>query len=156
MTIDQFTQRIGDLGRQLSDLDTAILKATSEPLSRIKAGAPRDTGALQQSIQLVIDSPKSFYLEMLAYGFFQNYGVKASDDSKTVTRTNQRPVEEQAKFGLPPRNDSTYYKFGTRQTGKKPWGAFYSGLDAQGFFNMAELERVITQNLQTELNNIVE
>lgn len=155
MTIDQFTEMINRVGTQLNNVDTAVITAMSPIVARIKAAAPRDTGALQQSIQMIAAAPNEFYLEMLAYGFFQNYGVQASPDSSTAYNLRQYPVEPEAKFGLPPSNGNKY-QFGTRQTGKKPWGAFYSGINAQSFFTMGLIAQELTERMQQELNNNIQ
>ena len=155
MNLDEFTRRIEGIGQQLNNVDSAVLRVMSPIVNRVQANAPRDTGALKNSIQIVAQSPTEFYLEMLAYGFFQNYGVKASPDSTTAYNTRQDVVEEQARFGLPPSSGSIY-QFGTRKEGSKPWGAFYSGLNAVGFFNMNQIATELTEGLQQELNNTIQ
>ena len=152
MTVDDFTRRIESLGTELNQFDQLVLKVTGPLVDQLKAATPVDTGALKSSVGLRIVDSREFYIEMLAYGFFQNYGVKASPDSTTAYNTRQTPVEG---FGLPPKS-GTVYQFGTRQEGRRPWGAFYSGLNAQGFFTMSALAQQITTGLQQELNNTIQ
>ena len=152
MNLDEFTRRIEGIGTSLNNVDSAVVRVMSPIVNRIQANAPVDSGALKSSIKIESQSVNEFYLEMLAYGFFQNYGVKASPDSTTAYNTRQVPVEQ---FGLQPRSGSIY-QFGTRQEGRRPWGAFYSGLNAQGFFSMAQIAQELTDGLQQELNNTIQ
>ena len=151
MTQDQFTRLLEGIGTEISNAAQIAVKVAGPIVDGIKANAPRDTGRLQQSIELRIENEREFYLQMLDYGFFQNYGVAASPDSSTAYNMRQIAPESEVRFALPP--SGATYKFGVRQADKRPWGAFYSGLDAKQFFTMAALANQITAAMQNEINN---
>lgn len=155
MTVDQFVERIGDLGTQIDRITDRALAVAGPIVAEVKAAAPSKTGALKSSIGVAVESgsARAIYFTMKNYGYFQNYGVQASPDSKTAKNFNQRPVEEQVRFALPPRSGDKF-KFGIRTTGSKPWGAFYSGLNAVGFFSMAEIQRRLVDGLNSDVNEI--
>ena len=154
MTFEDFERRLQGIGTQLDDTTNRALAIAGNLVAQIKANAPADTGSLRNSIGVGIESggPRAIYFAMLDYGFFQNYGVGASPDSKTAKNNRQAPVEGPVYGSLPPRNGN-FYRFGVKKSDKKPWGAFYSGLNAIGFFSMAEIERRLVEGLQEDINN---
>jgi hypothetical protein len=152
MTQDQFTRLLEGIGTEISQAAQIAVKVAGPIVDGIKANAPVDSGALQRSIEIRIENEREFYLQMLDYGFFQNYGVAASPDSSTANSNyRQLPPEEAVRFSLPP--SGATYKFGVRQQDKRPWGAFYSGLNAKQFFTMAALANQISAAMQNEINN---
>lgn len=155
MNFDDFERRLQGIGTQLDGITDSILNTTGSLVAQIKAAAPADTGRLRNSIGIGVEQGgnRAIYFAMLDYGFFQNYGVGASPSSRTAKNVGQRPVEEQVYGALPP-DKGNFYRFGTKQSDKKPWGAFYSGLNAVGFFSMAEIERQIVQAANAEVNRI--
>lgn len=156
MNIQDFINRINIVGEHLSDLNSNILR-TIEPIAeRIRNDAPEDTGELKRSISFVVESGETMtlFLSMKNYGFFQNYGVQASPDSTTVKRTNQLPVEDVVRFGLPP-SGGDKFRFGRKQDHPRAWGAFYSGLDNQQFFTMAAIGRALTSTIQTDTTQFI-
>jgi hypothetical protein len=112
----------------------------------MKANAPADTGDLRNSISAAVEegNARAIYFTMLDYGYFQNYGVSAGE--KAIAKPGKElrvglPVEE-AILGIPnirPTN-GVNYKFGVRME-KHP------GIEAIGFFSMAELERKLREGL---------
>jgi hypothetical protein len=154
--LSRFEQVTRNLGTQISGITNRVLGTLSPVVAQIKANAPSDTGGLRNSIAIGYEeADRSIYLVMRDYGFFQNYGVGASPSSRTAKNFGQRPVEGPIYGVLPPRSGN-FYRFGTKQSDKKPWGAFYSGLNAVGFFSMAQIEQDIVNALNQEVNNITQ
>lgn len=158
MTVDQFVERIGRWGREIDQIQMTALEVAGPLVAQMKAAAPVDSGDLRNSIGIAVEGDaRAIYLTMLSYGYFQNYGVEASPSSNTAKNFGQAPVEEQVRFALPP-SGGDKFRFGTKVEGTKPWGAFYSGLNAVGFFSMAEIERVIVEGIgpgiTQRINNI--
>jgi len=128
MTLDQFISSLDQYGKDLyvgeanSVWEQAIEKVRSDlwdmnittKSSNIKAGTDGD----------------DVYLELENYLLFQNYGVKAREDSKKPYNTNQESVEPQ--WGLSPSGGSIF-EF---QEDGNGWGASYSGLNAKGSFGV--------------------
>jgi len=152
MTIDEFVNRIGRIGTNLDNITGTALAVAGDLVGQMKANAPSrtggGTGALRNSISAAVEegNTRAIYVTMLDYGYFQNYGVQASPSSNTATKFNQTPVEDPVRFALPP-SGGDRFRFGVKVEGTKPWGAFYSGLNAIGFFSMAELERKLREGL---------
>ena len=155
MTVDEFANLINRVGTQLDQTTERTVAISSTLVNRIMSAAPSDTGRLRQSIQIRVENNREFYLEMLDYGFFQNYGVKASPDSTTAYNLSQTNVEDVVRFALPPSGGSQY-QFGVRKADSRAWGAFYSGLNAKGFFSMAAISQEITRLMQEDLNNTIQ
>lgn len=155
MTVDDFIARIGNIGEQIDTITDRALAVAGPLVAEIRAGAPAKSGALKSSIGLGVESggARAIFFTMKDYGYFQNYGVQASPDSKTAKNFGQTPVEDQVRFALPP-SGGDKFKFGVRSTGSKPWGAFYSGLNAVGFFSMAEIQRRLVEGLQADIDII--
>lgn len=156
MTVDQFVERIGNIGEQLDGITDRALAVAGPLVAEIKGRAPAKSGALRSSIGVGVGGTadaRSIFFAMKNYGYFQNYGVQASPDSKTASRFNQTEVEPAVRFALPPSGGSKF-SFGTKGSGSKPWGAFYSGLNAVGFFSMAEIQRRLVEGLQADIDTI--
>jgi len=155
MTVDDFVNRIGNLGTQIDNITDRALAIAGPLVAEIRAATPAKTGALRNSIGVGVEegNTRAVYFTMKDYGYFQNYGVLASPDSKTAKNFGQTPVEEAVRFALPP-SGGDKFKFGIKNPGTKPWGAFYSGLNAVGFFSMAEIQRRLVQGLNDDINAI--
>lgn len=156
MTVDDFVARIGNIGEQLDQITNRALAIAGPLVAEIKGRAPVKTGALQGSIGVGIGGTadaRSIFFTMKNYGYFQNYGVQASPDSKTAKNVNQTAVDEAVRFALPP-SAGLKFSFGTKGSGTRPWGAFYSGLNAVGFFSMAEIQRRLVEGLNEDINAI--
>jgi len=152
MTVEQFVDRIGSIGTEIDRITDSALAIAGPIVAQMKANAPVASGRLRDSIGVAVETgqERAIFVTMLSYGYFQNYGVEASPDSTTATRFNQTPVEEIVRFALPP-SGGDKFRFGVRVSDRKPWGAFYSGLNAMGFFSMAELEREIVSGLGAQV-----
>ena len=80
---DAFQELIEDI----NDLDGAIQNLATRIATEIREGSPVDSGDLRRSIKVNLDR-FGFRLEMLDYGFFQNYGVSP----QARTPFNQMPT----------------------------------------------------------------
>ncbi len=131
---DAFQEIIEDI----NDLDGAIQNLATRIATEIREGSPVDSGDLRRSIKVNLDR-FGFRLEMLDYGFFQNYGV--SPQAKTPF--NQMPTggQPQQPFGISEPVDLGFYQYKNRKF----------GLPARPFFDVQEIEDRL---YETVLNNI--
>ena len=151
MAID-WEAEFANIGEELpSILNQYIIDAANIVIEEIRARAPQgdgpNAGALKRSIRARIVDGNFVGISMIDYGWYQNYGVKGINNKKTQYGV---PGTLSEYLGVPP---DYIYKFGTGNSGKgKGWGAYYSGIDAQLFFNVRQdLERIteiINQNLE--------
>lgn len=153
MTVDDFIARIGNIGEEIDQITNRALAVAGPLVAEMKGRAPAKTGALRSSIGVGVSSGNAIFITMKNYGYFQNYGVEASPDSKTASKFNQTEVEPAVRFALPP-SKGNRFSFGVKNSDTKPFGAFYSGLNAVGFFSMAEIQRRLVEGLNEEMNAI--
>ena len=120
---DAFQEIIEDI----NDLDGAIQALATQLATEIRDGAPVDNGDLKRSIKVNLDR-YGFRLEMLAYGFYQNYGV----GPQARTPFNQMPTggQPQQPFGITEPVDLGLYEYTNRKF----------GLPARPFFDIQEIE----------------
>lgn len=152
MTLDEFETTIDTIGRELQNLTPQLTAIANQLEQELKAAAPvaeEGGGALKSSISVDV-SPTAFAIEMLDYGAYQNYGVKG-----TKNNTQQKEVE----VGLP--NAGNEYQFGSQTIGGDlPFGVRKSiaerGLNAKGWFSIAELTTEVTERLQEQINNMIQ
>lgn len=155
MTVDDFIRRLEGIGTQIDSITDRALAVAGPLVSDIKAAAPVNTGSLRNSIGVGIEgNARAIFFTMKDYGYFQNYGVQASPDSTTARNFNQTAVEDSVRFALPPSGGQNF-RFGAKIPDSKPFGAFYSGLNAVGFFSMAEIQRRLVEGLQTSIDTTV-
>lgn len=127
-----------ELIEEINDLDGAIQALATQLATEIRDAAPVDNGDLKRSIKVNLDR-YGFRLEMLAYGFYQNYGV----GPQARTPFNQMPTggEPRQPFGITSPIDLGFYEYKDRRF----------GLPARPFFDIQEIEDRL---FQTVLNNI--
>lgn len=123
---------------EINDLDGAIQMLATELATEIRANAPVDNGDLRRSIKVNLDR-YGFQLEMLAYGFYQNYGV----GPQARTPFNEMPTggQPQQPFGIQEPVDLGFYQYKNRKF----------GLPARPFFDIQDIEDRL---FETVLNNI--
>lgn len=146
MTVDQFIRRLEGIGTQIDSITDRALAVAGPIVSDIKADAPVNTDALRSSIGVgIVGNARAIFFTMKDYGYFQNYGVKGTEVSGSTNDSARggppQPVEPAVKFALPP-SGGDFFKFGTKVT----------GLNAIGFFSMAEIQRRLVEGLQTSIN----
>lgn len=148
MTVDEFVARIGNIGEQLDRITDRALAIAGPLVAEIKGRAPVKSGTLQSSIGIGRNvNADIIFLTMKDYGYFQNYGVKGTSGSGSKVDGARggppQPVEPAVKFALPPSGEN-FFKFGTKVT----------GLNAIGFFSMAEIQRRLVEGLQADIDTI--
>ena len=144
MTIDQFANAMRGFGEELRTIDDELLEIGGLIVQALKAAAPRDSGALKNSIQAVVQD-NQILIEMLAYGVFQNYGV----DGMNQRRADRVP------FGIDPRPAAgDRYGFSGNYTmigGDLPFGVrtsiYQKGLAPQHWFDIDTLADQITNEI---------
>lgn len=111
--------------------------------------APVDTGRLKSSIALLAEATGkdlSVVLQMLDYGYYQNFGVLPTAKSP-INRLASTPAERTQPYGIPP---FTPFRYTNRQF----------GLPATNFIQFEELRdqvaTIVEANLQNQVNDIAE
>ena len=150
MTVDDFLQSMEGIGQTVSSPQDLFLRVAGEFVNELQSRAPVDQGTLKQSIQARVEED-SILLQMLAYGFFQNYGVAG-----TVSNPGAFGVENGAPT---PRTGSTY-SFNPENRmigGNLPFGARVNihkfGLRPKSFFSIEDITTRMAQRIQEELTN---
>lgn len=145
MTTDEFANALRGFGEDLRNIDNELLEIGGQIVKDLKQAAPRDSGALRNSIEAVVQD-RSLQIQMLAYGVFQNYGV----DGTNQRRANNVP------FGIDPAPSAGgRYGFSGNYTmigGSLPFGVrtaiYQKGLRPQNWFNLDNLGDQITQEIE--------
>ncbi len=144
MTVEEFTADLQRWGQNVSDMQTILTEIAGPIVDQLKIDAPEDNGHLRNSIRAKI-SETDIEIEMLAYGVFQNYGVKGVKSSRS-------PVDEPKAATIAGRPVNGTFQFGTQNYGPGPgWGAYYTGLKAQRFYNIDEISELITELVTEKL-----
>ena len=146
MTTDEFESALEGFGETLGNLSPLLFEIGGRIVDDMKANAPYDTGDLKSSIKAVIDED-SLSFQMLAYGLFQNFGVKPDYNTKKTPKPfNSRfggitnPTE--VPFGVDPQPLSgNFYKYKTRKF----------GLPARKFFDVNEVAGIIADGVTQQL-----
>ena len=123
---------------EINDLDGAIQALATQLATEIRDASPVDSGDLRRSIKVNLDR-YGFQLEMLSYGFYQNYGV----GPQAQTPFNPMPTggQPQQPFGITEPVDLGFYQYKNRKF----------GLPARPFFDIQDIEDRL---FETVLNNI--
>ena len=146
MTTDEFESALEGFGETLGNLSPLLFEIGGRIVDDMKANAPYDTGDLKSSIKAVIDED-SLSFQMLAYGLFQNFGVKPDYNTKKTPKPfNSRfggitnPTE--VPFGVDPQPLSgNFYKYKTRAY----------GLPARKFFDVDDIATIIADGVAQQL-----
>lgn len=110
MTPEAFAREMAGIGEALPrTINELLIEAARQIEGEIKAGAPVDTGALKQSIRVNVNGTE-LGIEMLDYGWFQNFGVLGKEGGTTIF-TVPKELE-----GLQP-STGDQYQFGVRKIG---------------------------------------
>lgn len=154
LTVDQLAAELESIGEELPrSLGDSIMAAAMLAQEEIKSNAPVDTGALRDSIKLRVIDDQFLGIAMANYGFFQNYGVAGTSNSRT-----QFGVPETVSSFLPPRTGDTYSFDPAKKMigGDLPFGVrvaiHRNGLNGQNFFNLElvvdRIAELVNQNLE--------
>lgn len=154
LTPEQIAREIQDIGTDLpQSLSEAINAAADIAVERVRANAPVDSGSLASSISAQFNTDDmTLGISMLAYGFFQNYGVVG-----TKNQTVQFGVPEAVKQAVPPRSGDTFSFDPTKRMigGDLPFGVRVSihqkGLNAKQFLDIesfvSQVAELVNENL---------
>ena len=152
MTVDQFANALNQFGENLRNIDNELLEIGGQLVADLKQAAPRDSGALRNSIQAVIEN-NQLQIAMLEYGVFQNYGVDG---------TKQRVARDVPAFGIDPmpRDGHRTYSFGTDDNVTMISGRgnnfsygvrtkiYQEGLRPQNWFDLDALTDALTNEIE--------
>lgn len=152
MTLEEFIRSMEGIGESVSSPQDIFLRVAGEFVNELQSNAPVDSGALKQNIQARVEED-SVLIQMFAYGFFQNYGVVSFGGNG---RNTSQDIPE-TSFGAPTGLGSGgKYQFGVKDGGTpnpRAYGAYYTGLNAQRFFNIADITTRMAQRIEEELTN---
>ena len=145
MTVDQFANALNQFGENLRNIDNELLEIGGQLVADLKRAAPRDSGALRNSIQAVIEN-NQLQIAMLEYGVFQNYGVDGMQQRRA----------EAVPFGIDPRPaaGNRYGFSGDFEMigGNLPFGVrksiYNKGLSPQNWFDLDALTDAITNEIE--------
>lgn len=146
MTVDEFERALDNFGESVNNLSPILFDLGGRIVDEMKRNAPFDKGNLKSSIKAVIDE-ESLSFQMLAYGLFQNYGVKPDYN----TTTEHKPFNsrfggiknpEEVPFGVEPRPTSgNFYTYSNRKF----------GLPRRQFFDANEIATIIADGVAQQL-----
>ncbi len=129
------------LQNQLEDIDRVIQLFATEIVDELREKAPKDTQALKKSIKFNA-TRFGFRLEMLEYGFYQNYGV--GPKAKTPYNNKQTGGAPQQPYGVTDPLTFGFYSYSDRKF----------GLPARPFFNLEDIQNrlveLVEQQIETE------
>jgi len=78
--LNDIINELSDIGEDLTDdINDIVRQVLQQEVNIWRQRAPRDTGALQQSIQLRLLDPYTWGIEFLDYGLYQNFGVRGTE-----------------------------------------------------------------------------
>ena len=148
MTVEEFESALEGFGETLGNLSPVLFDLGGQIVDEMKRNVPIDSGNLKSSIKAVIDED-SLSFEMLAYGLFQNFGVKPDYNTKNTPKPfNSRfggitnPTE--VPFGVDPQpREGKFYKY-------KPDNRKF-GLPARKFFDVDEIATIIADGVAQQL-----
>ncbi len=146
MTTEEFERALEGFGETLGNLSPILFDLGGQIVDEMKRNVPQNTGNLKSSIKAVIDED-SLSFQMLAYGLFQNFGVKPDYNTKKTPKPfNSRfggitnPTE--VPFGVDPQPLSgNFYKYKTRKF----------GLPARKFFDVDDIATIIADGVAQQL-----
>ena len=148
-------QILEDLGTDLPVSLAQILQEAAdayieEAKSRMNFDQNSSDGVRATIRAVVEESTMTLGIVMPEHGYFQNFGVvsyEGKGDNKDQETIDEATAEA---FGSSP---NTYMKFGTGNysTGGRPWGAYYSGLNAKRFFDIEEFTDQVAEYVQENL-----
>lgn len=107
--LDELINEINDVAEGLEMAPDAIESVLREYIQKWRANAPMDTGALKRSIRLIAQGGR-YGISMLDYGFYQNFGVRGTQDNLGLAVPSWSPLPpsrgakysfSKRRFGLP-------------------------------------------------------
>lgn len=154
-------QILEDLGEELpQSLGDALQAAADEAIETVKSKlttGPEATGALMSSIQgIVNDSDYTLSFMMNDYGYYQNFGVRGTNNT-----TTQEGLDENTALAFGVTEDYEFsFKKETKRIAKSSglnygarWNIAHDGLNAKEFFNIEQFTQQVV-DIINESNNI--
>lgn len=148
-----FEQLGEDLPRSLAQvIQEAADLAVEDMRGRMNFKTNTPGTGVRDSVRAVVDEATlTLGITMPEHGYFQNFGVVSYGGKGR--NTDQEPIDGStaSAFGA---SEGSLFQFGTGNysTGSRPWGAYYSGLDAKRFL---DVERFVN-DVATYVNNNLE
>jgi len=146
MTTEEFERALQGFGETLDNLSPILFDLGGRIVDEMKRNVPTDTGNLKSSIKAVIEED-SLSFQMLAYGLFQNFGVKPDYKQGGTNKpfnsafggiTNPTEVP----FGVEPQPLSgKFYTYKKRKF----------GLPARKFFDVDDVAAIIADGVAQQL-----
>ena len=154
LTPDQIAQQIADLGRDLPQTMGAVIQtaadlAIGDMKNRMSFKQNSSDGVRATIFSTLDESTMTLGITMPEHGYFQNFGVRGVKDRGT-TQIGIDTLTATA-FGA---SEGSTMSFGTGNydRGGRPWGAYYSGLNAQDFMQLdlfvEQVAEYVNQNLE--------
>lgn len=145
MDVSELEDLLSDVGQQINGLDVELQAYFSNVVDQIRRSAPYRSGDLKRSIVMTGDR-HGFFITMKDYGAFQNYGVSGVNSSRFPVDT---PESGQQIAGV---TVADRFRFGTENYGPGPgWGAYYTGLRAQRFYNIQDILDGLERTIQNQI-----
>tara|TARA_R110001632_G_scaffold183961_1_gene304039 strand:+ start:113 stop:565 length:453 start_codon:yes stop_codon:yes gene_type:complete len=146
MTTEEFERALEGFGETLGNLSPVLFDLGGQIVDEMKRNVPQDTGNLKSSIKAVIDED-SLSFQMLAYGLFQNFGVKPDYNTSSKHKPfNSRfggiQNPQEVPFGVEPQPLSgNFYTYKTRKF----------GLPQRKFFDVDDIATIIADGVAQQL-----
>jgi len=156
LTPEQIAAEINDLGTNLPErLADVLQQAADLAIEQVKNNMnfqQNSPDGVRATVAAFVDeSTMTLGISMPEHGYFQNFGVKGTEDKGTT----QVGVDEATATAFRAAPGSTFaFGTGNYARGGKPWGAYYSGITAQQFLVMNDfidqVAEYVNQNLELE------
>ena len=156
LTPAQIEAAIADLGKDLPQTMGVVIQAAADQAiedmkNRMDFNNNSSDGVRATIFSSLDETTMQLGITMKEHGYFQNFGVESYE--KQGKNTYQLPIDELTAeaFGTSP---NTTFAFGTGNYAQdgKPWGAYYSGLNAKDFLQLElfveQVADYVNQNLE--------
>jgi len=127
-----------DTIEDLENIDIALQQFATKIVDDMRRDVPKDTGDLKKSIKVQTDR-FGFRLQMLEYGFYQNYGV--GPKPRTLNNTTNSPTAPVNPYGV-----TEPLAFGDYQYSNRKFG-----LAARPFFDLADIQTRLIELVEQQI-----
>ena len=138
LTPEQIADQIRDLGKDLPQTMGVVIQAAADQAiedmkNRMSFKQNSSDGVRATIFSTFDESTMTLGITMPEHGYFQNFGVKGVNDKGTT----QMGIDELTASAFGSAAGSTFaFGTGNYDRGGRPWGAYYSGLNAQDFMQL--------------------
>lgn len=154
LTPEQIADQIRDLGKDLPQTMGAAIQAAADQAiedmkNRMSFKQNSSDGVRATIFSTFDESTMTLGITMPEHGYFQNFGVLGVKDKGTT----QMGIDELTANAFGSSEGSTMsFGTGNYDKGGRPWGAYYSGLNAQDFMQLdlfvEQVADYVNQNLE--------